>query len=121
MNVTNMRWLGDLCGEQGGVFKTGEGFQPPDTEHPICASQAWSYEPATQTAIVQTVWEEMDTDGRVLDRIERNPIRLHVLFRFEMEHLLARVGFEIVAVFGDFFRGKLLDESSDMIWVARVP
>lgn len=36
-----------------------------------------------------------------------------------MEHLLARVGFEVEAVYGDFFRGELKDESADMVWVVR--
>ena len=109
-----------VCGERGGVFKVAEQFQHPSKGHQIRASRAWSYEPSTQTAIVQTVWEEMDADGQVSSRIERNPIRLHVVFRFEMEHALARAGFEIVAQYGDFFRQELLDESSDMIWVAKL-
>jgi hypothetical protein len=36
-----------------------------------------------------------------------------------MEHLLGRAGFEIEAVYGDFFRGVLKDDSSNMVWVAR--
>jgi hypothetical protein len=56
-----------------------------------------------------------------VNRIEREPIRLHCVFRFEMDHLLARVGFEVEAVYGDFFRHELQDDSSGMIWVARRP
>jgi hypothetical protein len=41
------------------------------------------------------------------------------VFRFEMEHLLARAGFEVEAVYGDFFRHELQDESTEMIWVVR--
>jgi hypothetical protein len=36
-----------------------------------------------------------------------------------MEHLLARVGFAVVALYGDFFRGLLQDTSTDMVWIAR--
>jgi hypothetical protein len=46
---------------------------------------------------------------------------LHCVFRFEMEHLLARTGFEIQAMYGDFLKNKLSDNSSEMIWVARKP
>ncbi len=77
------------------------------------------YEPASQTAICQTVWEEIGMDGQVVDRWQTEPIRLHCLFRFEMEHLLARVGYVVEAVYGDFFRSVLQDKSSEMIWVAR--
>lgn len=119
MNNGNVRWLGDLCGEQGGVFEAAEQFQHPHAGHQVRALRAWSYEPATQTAIVQTVWEEMDADGQVFNRVERESIRLHCVFRFEMEHLLARVGFENTVVYGDFFRQKLQDDSSGMVWIAR--
>jgi ubiquinone/menaquinone biosynthesis C-methylase UbiE len=118
MNDHNVRWLGDLCEEKGGVFKAAEQFRHPTTGRPVRTSRAWSYEPATQTAIVQTIWEEIEADEQIVGRWESGPIRLHCVFRFEMEHLLRRVGFEIDAVYGDFFRQALQDESSDLIWVA---
>ena len=46
---------------------------------------------------------------------------LHCVFRFEMEHLLARTRFEIQAMYGDFLKSKLSDYSCEMIWVARKP
>jgi hypothetical protein len=49
------------------------------------------------------------------------PVRLHCAFRFEMEHLLPRLGFQIEAVYGDFFGSPLADDSGQMIWVARSP
>jgi ubiquinone/menaquinone biosynthesis C-methylase UbiE len=121
MNVENVRWLGNLCGENRGVFEAAEQFQHPQTGHQTRASRAWTYEPSTQTAIVQTIWEELDAKGQILNRVERKPIRLHCVFRFEMEHLLERVGFKIEAVYGDFFQHELQDESPSMIWVAKLP
>ena len=121
MNVENVRWLGELCGEKRGTFETAEQFQHPQTGYLTRTSRAWTYEPSTQTAVVQTIWEEMDANGQILNRVERGPIRLHCVFRFEMEHLLARVGFDIETVYGDFFRHELQDESPSMIWVAKLP
>jgi SAM-dependent methyltransferase len=121
MNVENTRWLGELCGKKRGIFEPGEQFQHPQTGRQTRASRAWTYEPSTQTAVEQTIWEEMDANGQVLNRIERDPVRLHCVFRFEMEHLLARAGFEIEDVYGDFFRHELRDESPGMIWVAKTP
>lgn len=121
MNIENVCWLGGLCGDKKGVFEAAEQFQHPQTGHQVRALRAWTYEPSTQTAIVQTVWEEMDTNGQVINRVERQPIRLHCVFRLEMEHLLARVGFEVEAIYGDFFRHELQDESPSMVWVANFP
>ncbi len=112
-------WLGDLTGDKGGVFEAAEQFAHPKTGRQIRASRAWSYERSSQTATAETVWEEIRADGRVVGRWETGPIRLHCVFRFEMEHLLARAGFAVEAVYGDFFRQELQDESSEMIWVAR--
>jgi len=112
-------WLGDLTGDQAGVFETSDPFVHPKTGRPFRTLQAWSYQPATQTAISQKVWEELGPDGEVVDRLDRGEVRLHVVFRFEMEHLLARTGFTVEAVYGDFHRNELRDDSSDMIWVAR--
>jgi SAM-dependent methyltransferase len=121
MNIENVRWLGELCAEKRGVFEAAEQFRHPRTERQIRASRAWTYEPSTQTAVEQTIWEEMDVNGQVVNRVKRDPVRLHCVFRFEMEHLLARAGFEIEDVYGDFFRHQLRDESPSMIWIARTP
>jgi hypothetical protein len=84
----------------------------------VRSSRAWSFEPATQTVIAETIWEIFGDDGEILERIESGPIRLHCAFRFEMEHLLARCDFNIEAVYGDFMGNGLLDDSEEMVWVA---
>jgi SAM-dependent methyltransferase len=121
MNTENMKWLGGLCGDQRGVFEPAEEFPHPETGRQVRASRAWFYEPATQTAVVQTVWDEMLPQEQTPKRIKRDPIRLHCVFRFEMEHLLARVGFEVQALYGDFFCHEIQDDSPSMIWVAKRP
>ena len=69
---------------------------------------------------MQTVWEEIDSQGEVVDRYESGAIRLHCAFRFEMEHLFRLTGYEVDQVLGDFKGGELTDESGQMVWVARL-
>ena len=114
-------WLGDLLGDLGGKFEQGKDVLHPRTGYTSRKSNAWTCEPSTQTAIVITRWEAIGKDNSVIQRWERKSMALHCVFRFEMEHLLARTGFEIQAVYGDFFKNELNDESSEMIWVARKP
>ena len=114
-------WLGDLHGGMGGVFEPQPEVRHPRTGRPVRTLRAWTYEPSTQTASVVTVTEELDARGQVVKRRERGPLAQHCVFRFEMEHLLARAGFQVEAVYGDFYRGELQDDSSEMIWLARVP
>lgn len=108
-----------MLGERGGVFEPREEFLHPVTGRQIRASQAWFYERSTQTAVLQTAWEEIDAGGEVVDRLERGPIRLHCVFQFEVEHLPALAGYHVEAVCGDFFKRALTDEAEEMIWVAK--
>ncbi|HSB89932.1 MAG TPA: class I SAM-dependent methyltransferase [Anaerolineales bacterium] len=85
----------------------------------IRASRAWTLERATQTAFVTTRWEELDGSGGVIQTWTRGPIALHCLFRYEMEHLLARAGFRLQALYGDFTGGALEDSSTEMIFLAQ--
>ena len=113
-------WLGGLVGESGGAFEAAEQFTSPATGRIVHTFQAWSYEPATQTAICQTAWEELGDRGQVLERWQKGPTRLHCVFRYEMEHLFGRTSYDVQAVYGDFFRNKLEDRSSEMVWLATV-
>jgi SAM-dependent methyltransferase len=112
-------WLGSLRTGKGGVFEDAGEFDHPITGKRIRTLCAWDYEPSTQTAILQTVWEEIASDGTVTRRWETGEVRIHCVFRFEMEHALHRAGFESLQVFGDFKGGELQDDSSEMIWIAR--
>src|SRR6266852_3355920 len=43
---------------------------------------------------------------------------IRYFFRYEVEHLLARCGFRVAALYGDFDRSPLVDTSPEMIFVA---
>jgi len=118
LDYLDVSWLGALMGDEGGVNKKAETFTHPGTGRQIRTSQAWSYESATQSAISQTVWEEISEGGEVSDRWESGPLRFHCVFRIEMEHLLERTGFTVEAVYGDFFRQELSEKCSEMVWIA---
>jgi ubiquinone/menaquinone biosynthesis C-methylase UbiE len=125
LDAPDVAWLGGLCTGQGaaaggGAFGPASEVVDPATGHRVRTSRAWSYEPSTQTASVVSDWEEIGPDGQLLDRWQRGPVRLHSVFRFEVAHLLARTGFEVEALYGDFRGGEFGDASSDMIWVARL-
>lgn len=112
----DVKWLGEIHGE----FEHAKDVVHPKTGHTIQTWRAWKYERATQTASATTRWKELEANGKMLDEWETGPVYMHCVFRFEMEHLLARAGFEIEALYGDFLRSELSNESSEMIWVGRV-
>jgi SAM-dependent methyltransferase len=64
----------------------------------------------------EVTYEIIEADGTVRRLAETFPMRF--VFRYELEHLLARSGFRIVALFGDYDRSGFADESPGMIVVA---
>jgi ubiquinone/menaquinone biosynthesis C-methylase UbiE len=115
----DVTWLGSLVSDRGGRFEPAGEFRHPTTGRLVRAFRAWSYDRASQTATSQARWQEIGADGQVLESWRSRPVPLHCVFRFEMDHLLARAGFEMEAVFGDFSREPLIDASTEMIWLAR--
>lgn len=120
MNTEYVKWLSEISGDEKGVFEDDEPFNHPQTGLLIKTSSAWSYEPASQTATKQTTWKEIGVDGMEARQWE-STAPLHVVCRFEIEHLLKRVGYEVEHVYGDFNRQELQDDSPHMIWLARKP
>jgi SAM-dependent methyltransferase len=64
----------------------------------------------------EVTYEILETDGTTKLLTETFPMRF--VFRYELEHLLARSGFRIVALYGDYDRSAFSDESLGMIVVA---
>jgi len=112
-------WLAELLAQKEPVFEKSDILIHPTTSQKFHRSFVWAFEPSTQTATVTTNWEEVNDDGNVIQIWKMEPMQLHCIFPFEMEHLLKRVGFSIEAVYGDFFKGELTNESEQMIWLAR--
>jgi SAM-dependent methyltransferase len=115
----DFRWLAGLLDRKEPVFEKDPVLTHPTTNQKFRLAYAWALEPSTQTATVDLKWEEIGENGDVIQVWEMEPMRLHCVFRFEMEHLLRQVGFSIEVVYGDFFKNELGDGSKDMIWLAR--
>jgi SAM-dependent methyltransferase len=79
----------------------------------------WSAVPhvSRQVNDVTLRWEVEDADGR----IERAETRFEMrwFYRFELEHVLARAGLAVEALYGNFDRSAFGDDSPEMIFVAR--
>ena len=103
INHDDLSWLGGLAEGRGTDFKLKGEYSQKSMKGSVRAWTAWSYEAGTQTASAIDAWEFIGEDGKVIERKESVPKHLHCVFPFEMEHLLARVGFAVEALYGDFF------------------
>ncbi len=115
--VTIGQWLST---KRGGLQRRRDDYRHPRTGRISKRWETRAYRTAGQEVESTFLDEELDDEGAVVSRIYRD-LRLRYIFRFEMQHLLERTGFEIEALSGDFFGGPFEDTSPEMVWVARRP
>jgi len=109
------QWLG---AQRGGLHRRRGDYASPTTQRVVTAWETRNYYPSSQELKATFIDEEQDDDGVVVSKVYRG-LRLRYLFRYEMEHLLVRCGFEIEDVFGDCFGAAFGDTSPEMVFVAR--
>jgi SAM-dependent methyltransferase len=92
-------------------------FEHPRTGNRVAIRENFRYDLEQQLVEGAFDLDELDARGRVLGTTHA-PLRLRYVFRYEMEHLLARAGLRVEALFGDFRHGPF-QAGGEQIWVAR--
>ena len=77
---------------------------------------ACEYDRSGQCNECEMTYEVIEADGTIKRLTERFPLRL--IYRYELEHLLARCGFRISTLYGDYSGAAFSEESLGMIVVA---
>jgi ubiquinone/menaquinone biosynthesis C-methylase UbiE len=107
-------WLGV---RRGGLQRFAD-YTHPESGRQTLRWESRSYKREAQRVDSLRLHEELSDDGAVISRAYRH-LKLRYVFRYEMEHLLARAGFTVEALFGDFYGNAFGDESSEQVWVTR--
>lgn len=94
-----------------------EPFEMPDGRTVERRYRVLNMDHAHQRYDVHMIYYITHPDGRT-DRLAHH-LSMRYIFRWEAEHMLARSGFEIEAVYGFFDRSPVCAESSDLIFVAK--
>ena len=115
--VRMSQWLTDKRGTF--VRNPSRDHDDPDTGRRVLAWDTVEYHPSSQRYASQRISEELDEQGDVVRRRHGEPMELRYFHRYEMEHLLARAGLEVEALFGDTLKNEYRATSPDFIWVAR--
>jgi hypothetical protein len=92
-------------------------YDASDGRHVKILERTAAFHRAQQRNDVEMIFEVAHPDGRKERLVFAWALRY--FFRYEVEHLLARSGFSVAALFGDFHRGSLKDDSPEMIFVAQ--
>ncbi len=91
-------------------YKTGDGRQVRISE------RVAAFHRAEQINDVEMIYSVVHPGGRKERLVFAWPLRY--FFRYEVEHLLARCGFKVTALYGNFDRTQICDNSPEMIFVA---
>ena len=87
------------------------------TGHRVLIGDQNTYDPFNQILNVRNIVEELDEGGGLVRKVYKD-YQLRYIYRFEMQHLLAASGYDVVDVYGAFDREPLDESSTEMIWVA---
>jgi SAM-dependent methyltransferase len=91
-------------------------YAMPDGRHVRIMERVTAFHRAEQRNDVEMIFYVADGRGKEERLVFAWTLRY--FFRYEVEHLLARCGFKVSAVYGDFDRSPLGDRSPEMIFVA---
>jgi SAM-dependent methyltransferase len=93
-------------------------FRHPRTGNRVTVREDFRYDLDRQLVEGAFVFDELDATTGAVVATTRSPLTLRYVFRYEMEHLLARAGFGVEALFGDFAGGPFR-AGGEQVWVAR--
>ncbi len=102
----------------GSALKYFREWTDPQVGQRVVCWDTRAYNAATQIIDETRILDVVDSDGQVIDRQYRS-LKLRWIYRYEFEHLLARTGFEVEALYGDFVRAPFDEGSAEMVWIAR--
>lgn len=93
-------------------------FYDEKSQQMITRYIARGYDPSVQIAIHVYIHEITDKNGHLIAR-KTNVLPIRYIFRYEMELLLEKAGFEIAEIFGYYDKSEFRYDSKRMIMVAR--
>ena len=93
-------------------------FTHPTTGNKVVVHLTSTHDVVEQIIREYRIEEEIDAHGRVVQRTYK-PLTLRWIYRYEFEHLLARCGFEVEALYGTFDRQPFAPDHGELIWIAR--
>lgn len=102
----------------GQALTYSHNFLDPDTGQEVLVWRSLQHETHRQRIHAHFVYEWVSEAGQTVARRHRH-YTLCYIYRNEMEHLLARCGYEVEALYGDFEGAPYGAESTEMVWVAR--
>jgi SAM-dependent methyltransferase len=111
-------YIAEAASQGRGLAKIVKEFAHPESGNKVIEWCTLGHDPVEQRIEVYFIHDEVDAGGELIRRTYK-PMRLRWIYRYEFEHLLARCGFEVEALYGGFDRCPLTDMRQELVWIAR--
>jgi len=118
LNPEQGRYTDRHSGTASFLKLSGREWKNPNTGNRVVEWFSRSYNLVDQVMHEIQIWEEVAIDNTSFRRYYRDR-RQRYSFRYEVEHLLANIGFELEAVYGDFSFGPVTPTCTQFVFVAR--
>ena len=118
LNPEQGRYTDRHSGTASFLKLSGREWKNPNTGNRVVEWFSRSYNLVDQVMHEIQIWEEVAIDNTSLTRYYRDRQQRYS-FRYEVEHLLANIGFNLEAVYGDFSFGPVSPTSTQFVFVAR--
>ena len=102
----------------GALHRTGDEFVDPRSGNLLVEWATIHYHQAHQRIDQYFIYDELDRRGRMVNRHYR-ALRMRYIFRWEFEHLLARCGFAVEALYSAWDRTPAVETGGELIGIAR--
>jgi ubiquinone/menaquinone biosynthesis C-methylase UbiE len=116
--VPDVELIAAHLGKLGRVVSRYYSFTSPDSGNEIEVMGSRQYGATEQSIDQRFMFQEWAVDGTLL-RTTRRGYTLCYIWPREFEHLLARCGFEVEALYGFFDKRPFDEKSPEQVWVAK--
>ena len=108
--------LDRLVSDQGVEPSKGERIESDSDQQLILREQSFC-DNFNQIINARNIIEQRDPEGKLAQTVLKE-YQLRYIHRFEMQHLLAAAGYNVLDIYGSYERHSLDEEDPRMIWVA---
>ncbi len=106
----------DMLVQEGDVAYHLRDVADPETGRRFVLWHQSSYDNFNQIITARIIADELDKEGVVIRRVYRD-FQLRYVHRWEMQHLLRLCGYDILDLYGNFYRSPFDETSTEMVWI----
>lgn len=107
----------EMCAAKEPKMQFLQHFYVPNLKKVVVQWEYATRDMAKQLIDIDFLYEEYDQNGEVTKKT--NKLKMSLIFRYEMEYLLEKNGFDVINVYGDYDRSEFSQESPQIVCICK--